>query len=247
VVLVVHDADGQVQVVVLELLERPGQRRRRAGVVGAVEDHQRVGAHDLHAPRPVGLAEPARDGVLVDGCDLPGERRRDSRVDRLVLADRGDASLDGPVGTRQPHRRLRVVRPAAVHRLDVRVLAVSDRHYVARDRLDGLQPLAGHPRHERAVVRGDVGLVVSDLLDRVADQVGVLQRDAGHGARDRVDDARRVEPPADADLQHRDVGVLPVELPERQGRHHLEERRRVAGGRAFVDVAPNLLQERRDG
>ncbi len=94
-VLVVHRAVDEVEVVVIELVEDGGDLRAGVGVVRAVEDDRRLRAHDLEPTRPVGVSEAAVNRLLADvGADLPGERHGDTGVSRLIRAQKRDANVE---------------------------------------------------------------------------------------------------------------------------------------------------------
>ncbi|PSP25000.1 hypothetical protein BRC61_00875 [Halobacteriales archaeon QH_10_65_19] len=205
VVLVAHRAEHQVEVVVGEAVDKGGEAFARAGVVGAVQHHGGAFLHQFEPPRPVDVPDPGGDVALCRAGDLPGERRRDTRVDRLVAPEQRRVRFDAPVLTRNRQRRLR-------HRDH---LLLCDRHVGLRTRR-----------------------LTGDLLDGLPEDVGVFERDRRDCRRDGVDDARRVVAPADPDLEHREVDVLPAEVPERHGRDRLEEGRPVVLGGPFDDVGP---------
>ena len=68
-------------------------------------------------------------------------------------------------------------------------------------------------------------LFLRDLLARLAEHLGVLQRDVGQQDDLGVDDVRRVEPSAEPRLDDRDVHALLRELEQRGRGQHLELRR----------------------
>ena len=65
-------------------------------------------------------------------------------------------------------------------------------------------------------------LLLRDLLRRVAEHLGVLERDVREQHDRRVDDVRRVEPPAEARLDDGHVHSVLGELGQRGGCQHLE-------------------------
>ena len=94
-------------------------------------------------------------------------------------------------------------------------------------------PAARHERHER-VVRQDDYRVVSmdnsellrrDLLDRVAENVGVLEPDVGQQHDAGAQHVRRVVAPAEPGLDDGDVDLGGGERSQRRGRDRLELRR----------------------
>jgi len=115
-----------MEVVVVVLGEGLGDRLAGAGVVRAVEDHQRVAFDHLEPAGPVGVAEAAREvglGYAVT-ADLSRQHRSDARVPRLVRAGEWDSRLDGPVRARDGDARLGVVDEAVVADGHVRRLAL---------------------------------------------------------------------------------------------------------------------------
>ena len=73
--------------------------------------------------------------------------------------------------------------------------------------------------------RIDRELLGGDRLARVAEHVGVLERDVRQHDDPRVEHVRRVVPAAEAGLDDGDVDLARGELGERGGRQHLELRR----------------------
>ena len=67
------------------------------------------------------------------------------------------------------------------------------------------------------------GLFSGNLLDRVAQDAGVVEADVGdYGAVGAGDDVRRIQPPAHADLEHDILAAAVGEPPEGRGGHQLE-------------------------
>ena len=65
-------------------------------------------------------------------------------------------------------------------------------------------------------------LLLRDLLGRVAEHLGVLEGDVREQDDRRVDDVRRVEPPAEPGLDDGHVDAALGELGERRGGQRLE-------------------------
>lgn len=87
----------------------------------------------------------------------------------------------------------------------------------------------------------DAGFVHRDGLWRVAEQVGVVEPNLGHGGHRRLDDRRRIVAPAEADLHHGEVDAGLGKDPERERGHSLEERR--ARGLDGLDPAVGGFRE----
>ena len=77
----------------------------------------------------------------------------------------------------------------------------------------------------------DARLLARDLLKRITEDLRVVKADVrDDGARRRGDDVRRVEPAAEADLQHHNIAPPPPEPQHGRRRHELKLRRRVVHG-----------------
>ena len=77
----------------------------------------------------------------------------------------------------------------------------------------------------------DARLLARDLRERITKDLRVVEADVrDDGARRRGNDVRRVEPAAEADLQHHDIAPPPPEPQHGRRRHELELRRRVVHG-----------------
>jgi len=80
-------------------------------------------------------------------------------------------------------------------------------------------------QHDRRA-GGDHGqLLGGDRLSRLAQDVGVVERDVGQGNDLRLEDVGRIQSAAQAGLHHRDLDSGRGELGERGGGQHLELRR----------------------
>ena len=71
----------------------------------------------------------------------------------------------------------------------------------------------------------DASLLASDLLERRPQVLRVIESNRRHARDQRHHDVRRVEPPAQARLDDRDVGPAACEIVERHDRRRLEETR----------------------
>ena len=144
----------------VEHRERRRQRRRAVRVVRAVEQHA---AHLLHAPRPAGRRDARADLRLPDphpGRVEEAQRcRGECRVPLLVRAAQRDRAVPGwrpRRGTGAPRRAASSRR--ALHRL---------RRLGAR-------------HHGRHAALEDAGLLPRDGVDPVAQELHVVEADAGH-------------------------------------------------------------------
>jgi hypothetical protein len=75
---------------------------------------------------------------------------------------------------------------------------------------------------------------VGNLRDRIAEPLHVIERDVGDDGNERLDDIRRVQPPAHADFQHGQIHLGFGEGAEGQSGQRLKEAG-VARQRAFTD------------
>src|SRR5262249_13055588 len=87
----------------------------------------------------------------------------------------------------------------------------------------------------------DPRLLPRDLLDRVAEDLGVIQADRGDDRHQRREDVGAIEPAAEADLDHGDVDLAFGEVEESERRRHLEEGAVAAFGESF-DPVERLLE-----
>jgi hypothetical protein len=241
VVLVGHRREHEVEVVVVVPLHEVGDRGRRPGVVGSVEDGHRLPIHDLEPPRPRDRPEPRGDRVGADVCDLAGKRRRYARVGGLMGAQKREVGVDRQPRSADRHLAFDRRPHSGLARDDIRVGVVGADGDDVRDRPDRRQGVAVGAGHERRVLRGNLGLVAGDLLDSVAEELGVLEADARDRAGDRIDRARGVVPAADPDFQNRDIDVGLAEMPERDRGQHLEVGRLVVVPAEPVDTGSDLL------
>ena len=105
---------------------------------------------------------------------------------------------------------------------------------------------SGSPSTTIAPGRDDRELLGRDRLARLAEHVGVLERDVRQHDDPRVEDVRRVEPAAEPGLDDGDVDLARGELGERGGGEHLELRRarRRAAGRARAPLEIGVARRR---
>ena len=78
------------------------------------------------------------------------------------------------------------------------------------------------PQHDGHAGLHNPRLFQRDLLDRVAEELHVIHAHLGDDADRRGDDIRRVEPPAEADLDHRDIDLFLREAAKRERRAQFE-------------------------
>ena len=104
-------------------------------------------------------------------------------------------------------------------------MALDDGQRVAR--------LAHHDRRHPALE--DTGLLSGNLLDRVAEEFGVVQGEARDHARERtLHDIGGVEPPAEPDFEQENIGPMPREQQKRRRRLDLKHGDRRVAVRAFA-------------
>jgi len=88
------------------------------------------------------------------------------------------------------------------------------------------------PHDDRDARLDDSGLLGGDAREVVAEDLHVVHSDRRDRGRERLrNDVRRIEPPAEADLEHRHVDLLIEEVGERRGGRDLE----VGEGRIGVE------------
>ena len=130
-------------------------------------------------------------------------------------------------------KRERVVRRAAVLRREVDSFSTCGRaeiFAIGKDFASLLRGLSAHDVERHALSRRDDGhallddarLVMRDTFERAATAVGVLHGDVRDDGDFWDDDVRRVEKPAQTDLNDGIVDVLFGEIIERRRRQHLE-------------------------
>ena len=100
----------------------------------------------------------------------------------------------------------------------------------------------GFAVHERHGGAHDSGLFVADLLQRIAQVVGVLNANAGDDTEVCIDDIDCVQAAAEAHLEHRDVHRRSFEQVQgrQQGKFEIGQANRFAGGiqgaKGFDDI-----------
>ncbi len=231
-----------------ELEERLAQRRHRLRVVRAVQQHERLVAHDLEPPGPLDTGQPTLHEPVGDaraGQRLHGAGRQ-RRVERLMAADErqlqrlidpaqaGEDELQAVEGVlrnrgRQvasggPERHAPLLAGRTQHRSHAVLLGSCERH------LAGLEDLRLLPSDARRVSAQDVSVI---HVDRPED---------GDRLVDHVD---RIQPPPHPDFQHGDLHLPPGEMDEGGGGQRFKVR-----GRRLGRLAPARLQGRaelRDG
>ena len=192
------------------------------------------------------VSDTALDGRFTDRrsevvSDLPCERRGDTGVYRLVAPEQRRRRSNVPIRADERDTGLRPRDHPRLARDDIRSLA-SDGDGV-RLRFDRFECAPGRSGHETHVRRSDLYLVTSDRLDGVAEDVRVFEAHRRHSRRHRVDDARRVVSATDPDFEDGHVDLLSVEVPERESREGLKERRCVVLDRHLGYVRPDPLHE----
>jgi hypothetical protein len=90
-------------------------------------------------------------------------------------------------------------------------------HHLAR-------PGLRHATDHRHATLDDPRLLVRDLFQRVPELRHVVEHDVRDDRHQRVADVRAIEPPAEADFDHRDIAPPVAEVQEPQGGADLEER-----------------------
>ena len=187
---------------------RPGCARRRAAARG-----RPAAAADRGGPASRGCARPAaiacggtRDAARVEHARAGAARRRRSRADG---------------------RRRRPTVDAVARRVRDRRESSSARRARARPRsMAAAASGSSAPDDDRHARLDDAGLLERDLAQRRAEILLVVEGDRRDRRRRSGDsDVGRVEPAAEADLEHGDVDAGAPEQLERDRGRHLEERR----------------------
>ena len=186
---------------------------------------------DVEASRPLRVCEASSDGRARNGQPARVRHAQQPHGDRgvgpLVRPTQADGQIADVPGVCLDHRRTDAAGD------------VIDRRSCLR------MELTDHDRHAGFE---DAGFLTGDLLQRVPQKPLVIEIDRGNGRRHRAHDVGRVEPPAEADLEHGDVDRRAAEQFERRGGGHLEERRlnlkRALGSQPFDRVA-DLRDDRR--
>ena len=128
--------------------------------------------------------------------------------------------------------------PIAVPAEQRRGLDLGQRHAEPpRASSDDRQPIAARAGDGEVAAFDDRRLLARDLGDRVAKAIHVVEIDVGHDRHPAVPGMRRVEPPAETDLDERDVGSDLGEVGEHDGGQQLELGRLAVPARDAVGDA----------
>ena len=196
----------------------------------AVEHEPRRAPQQFKPRRPAHLRQTRAHGRVRDAPAARAQRRhrleRDGRVAQLVRAEQRQRIFRAAVGEGLPVHAVGQRHDGGCVRLrerdaPLRADLVQDGAHLRRLRIaDGA----------RAGLE-DARLLARDLLERIAEDLRVVEADVrDDGARRRGDDVRRVEPAAETDLQHHNIAPPPPEPQHGRRRHELELRRRVVHG-----------------
>ena len=96
---------------------------------------------------------------------------------------------------------------------------------------DDRQTVTARAGHGQVAALDDRRLLVGDLRDRVAQPVHVVEIDVGHDRHAAVPGMGRIEPPAETDLDHREIRADLGEAREDDGGQQLELGRLAEAGR----------------
>ena len=210
-----------------------------------VEQHVAVAdAQQLEPTRP------DRIGVAAPPC-LVGDRRDPGRLERVErrIGDRHVRRLVAPAQADPgpPEPRQLDVDPVAVPAEQRRGPDLGQRHADApRATPDDRQPVAARAGHGQVAALDDRGLLAGDLGDRVAQAVHVVEVDVRHDRHAAVPGMGRVEPPAQADLDERQVGTDLGEAGEDDGGQQLELGRLAVTRRDPVGGDQDALDQPRE-
>ena len=109
---------------------------------------------------------------------------------------------------------------------------------------DGARRIRDRRENERHSALRDAGFLERDLLDRLAENLGVIVADGGDRCDDRLDDVRSIETSAEANFDHGDVDAFLREVEECQCEQRFVKRRpAVARGRA-LDRRHHFVEQR---
>ena len=119
---------------------------------------------------------------------------------------------------------------------------------------DALGPAADHAQpglrgardRARVTALDDLCLFGRDRLDRRAEHLHVVERDVGDRRHAALPDVRRIEPPADADLDDADLDANAREVQERRRRQHLELGRWAVPAEEPVVGIEHIRQQRNE-
>ena len=236
---------GAAEQVRAQVVEGGGEGRRAGGIVCAVE--QDLAAEDVEELEPAG---PRR--ARIASATGRGAHRSDARRGELVEQGVGDGRVLGLVPAAE-----RDSRRTEGRELDVDAIAVPAHERrradleqrcpnAPRSTADDRERVARRTRHGPIAALDDRRLLARDRRDRVAEPGHVVEGDV----RDRRDAAvpgvRGVEPPAQADLDERDLDPLLGEPAEEHGREQLELRRRPVSTLVTTSCAHDLPNEPRE-
>src|SRR5258708_7065910 len=212
------------------LIERAPQRFRAGDVVRAVEEHERLTAHDLEPPRRLHARERVGHDVELQwrADEAFGGRDRDCRVVGLVRAVQWEEHI-GILRTRASDVDESTADREHVARHPEIDVAAHDARRVALLE-DGLDVRIRLTEHKRRAGLHDAGLLLCNLFARRSEIVDMIDADVGDHRDLAVDDVRRVPGSAHADLDYRDVDGLVGEPTERGRGHDVEIGRVDADG-----------------
>ena len=223
-ILIAQNAGENCELAALEIVVNILHERLNAlRVVPAVDDEKRLFAHELEASRPLHRLKPRADRLVREvpalGLERVHCRENDRRVVELMLAKERELQvLESSAGEDLTGKIVRLEPDGIKVRLVKRRADLLAAFF--KDRLDGrLLPV------DDSVAAGldDTGLCRCDFLQRVAQNLGVVETDvAQNGGLRGQDDVRRVKFAAHADLADDDVAFLALEVFKAQRRDHLK-------------------------
>ena len=129
-------------------------------------------------------------------------------------------------------------------RIDLRVIGDAEerRADLRADALNHGAPWLARIANEGNAGLGDAGLVARDLLERLAQDIGMVEADVGDDRNIRRDEVRPVERTADADLDHGDVDLRDLEGNKREREQGLVVRRPPHLARRRFDCRAHRFQ-----
>ena len=213
--------------------------------MAAVEDDPRPLADHLQPSRPPRRGKSFAKGGVLAYVEQVCRRDRQGGVPRLVVADQRQAQV-AMLEPRSPHAE-HVSIPSHGCRLELHLdsqaqePAEERRHPV----LDDGQRLALASRQRDIALFDDRHLLARDLGDGVAEVLLVVEVDVRDDRDSEVERVGRVEPAAETDLAHQDVGPR-GEIRDRHRGQHLELRRRTLLGGDRVEGRHQLLERPRE-
>ena len=224
VILVAEHARQHRQGAVRQIIgDIAGQGLNTLGIVAAVDEKQGIAADDLEAAGPGDAGETLTDIVL---GDLPapllqhGQRGQGhGGVVELMLAQQGEVQrLHAAKIEDLPLQRM----GAGAERIKVHQME-GGAHLAAALGHHGLHGGGGAVQHRVAAGFDDAALGGGDLLQRVAQHLGMVQADiAQHGGLGRADDVGGVEFAAHAYLAHHHVALAAGKPGKGDGGDHLK-------------------------